>query len=50
MMGGMADGKVFKPLARDTLQKARRGGKYPPVRWWEEMANVLYIDGDGKDS
>jgi hypothetical protein len=50
MMGGVADGKIFKPLARDTIQKARRGGKYPRVRWWGEMVNVLYVDGNGKGS
>jgi DcmR-like sensory protein len=50
MMGGMPDGKIFKPLAHDTIQKARRGGKYPRVRWWGEMVNVLYVDGNGKGS
>ena len=50
MTGGMPDGKIFKPLARDTIQRARRGGKYPRVRWWGEMVNVLYVDGNGKAS
>lgn len=50
MVGGMPDGSIFKPLAGQTIQKARCGGKYPRVRWWGEMVNVLYIDGQGKAS
>jgi uncharacterized protein YoaH (UPF0181 family) len=50
MAGGMPDGKIFKPLARDTIQRARRDGKYRRVRWWGEMVNVLYVDGYGKAS
>jgi len=50
MMGGMPDGNIFKPLARETIKKARRGGQYPAVRWWGEMVNVLYVGGYGKAS
>jgi hypothetical protein len=50
MSGGTPEGGIFKPLARETIQKARRGGKYPRVRWWGEMVNVLYVDGNGKGS
>lgn len=50
MNGGMPDGTIFKPLARQTIEKARRDGKYPRVRWWGEMVNVLYVDGNGKAS
>ena len=50
MAGGMPDGEIFKPLARETIRKARRGGKYPAVRWWGEMVNVLYVDGNGDGS
>ncbi|HEY2595586.1 MAG TPA: MEDS domain-containing protein, partial [Chloroflexota bacterium] len=50
MSGGMPDGSIFKPLARETIQRARRGGKYPAVRWWGEMVNVLYVDGNGQGS
>lgn len=46
MRSGLPDGKIFKPLAHETIQKARRGGMYPRVRWWGEMVNVLYVDGD----
>jgi hypothetical protein len=50
MDGGMPEGKIFKPLAKETIRKARRGGQYPRVRWWGEMVNVLYVDGMGKAS
>jgi hypothetical protein len=50
MAGGMPDGNIFKPLARETIEKARCGGKYPAVRWWGEMVNVLHVDGNGKAS
>jgi len=50
MVGGMPDGNIFKPLARETINKARCGGKYPAIRWWGEMVNVLYVDGNGKAS
>jgi hypothetical protein len=50
MAGGMPDGRIFKPLARETIQKARCGGQYPAVRWWGEMVNVLYVEGNGKAS
>jgi hypothetical protein len=50
MAGGLPDGKIFKPLARETIQRARQGGKFPAVRWWGEMVNVLYVDGNGKAS
>jgi hypothetical protein len=50
MSGGMPDGKIFKPLAQETIRKARRGGKYPAVRWWGEMVNVLYVDGNSNAS
>ncbi|HEY4114649.1 MAG TPA: MEDS domain-containing protein [Rhizomicrobium sp.] len=45
MNAGMPDGKIFKPLARDTIRRARQDGRYPAVRWWGEMVNVLYVDG-----
>lgn len=50
MKGGMPDGNVFKPLAHETIQKARCGGKFSAVRWWGEMVNILYVDGNGKAS
>jgi hypothetical protein len=50
MAGGMPDGRIFKPLARQAIQRARGDGKYPRVRWWGEMVNVLYVDGNGPAS
>jgi hypothetical protein len=50
MTGGLPDGKIFKPLARETIQGARQGGRFPAVRWWGEMVNVLYVEGNGKGS
>jgi len=46
MRAGLPDGGIFKPLARETIAKARAGGKYPRVRWWGEMVNNLYVDGN----
>jgi len=50
MAGNMPDGSIFKPLAKATIEKARAGGKYPRVRWWGEMVNVLYVNGNPQGS
>lgn len=50
MAGNDPDGKIFKPLAAQTIAKARAGGKYPRVRWWGEMVNVLYANGNPRGS
>jgi hypothetical protein len=50
MVGNTPNGNIFKPLARETIRKARRGGQYKGVRWWGEMVNVLYVDGNSKGS
>lgn len=50
MRGNQPDGSIFKPLAKETIAKARAGGKYPRVRWWGEMVNVLYVNGNPKGS
>jgi hypothetical protein len=50
MAGGLPDGKIFKPLAKRTIEKARAGGKFPRVRWWGEMVNVLYVEGNPRAS
>lgn len=50
MTSSMPEGAIFKPLARKVIEKARRGGTYPRVRWWGEMVNVLYVGGNGKAS
>jgi len=46
MAGNTPDGAIFKPLAKQTIERARAGGKYPRVRWWGEMVNVLYVNGN----
>ncbi len=46
----LPDSDIFKDIARTTIQKAKAGGKYPRVRWWGEMVNVLYVDGNGRGS
>jgi hypothetical protein len=46
MSGATPDGERFLPLARATIEKARGGGKFKRVRWWGEMVNVLYVNGN----
>jgi hypothetical protein len=50
MASNLPDGGIFKPLARQTIEKARAGGKFPRVRWWGEMVNCLYVEGNVKGS
>jgi hypothetical protein len=50
LVGGMPDGKKFKGLAEATIEQARAGGKFPRVRWWGEMVNLLYIAGNQSGS
>jgi hypothetical protein len=50
MAGNRPDGGIFKPLAKQVIAQARAGGKFPRVRWWGEMVNVLYVDGNRRGS
>jgi hypothetical protein len=50
MAGNLPDGNIFKPLARETIARARAGGRFPRVRWWGEMVNCLYVDGNVRGS
>jgi hypothetical protein len=50
MAGNLPDGNIFKPLAQQTIAKARAGGKFPRVRWWGEMVNCLYVEGNARGS
>jgi hypothetical protein len=50
MAGNLPDGGIFKLLARQTIARARADGKYPRVRWWGEMVNVLWERGDAAAS
>jgi hypothetical protein len=46
MRDTMPDAPVFLGLAADVIAQARGGGRYPMVRWWGEMVNVLWERGD----
>ena len=46
MRDKMPDAPVFLGLAADVIAKARGGGRYPKVRWWGEMVNLLWERGD----
>jgi hypothetical protein len=46
MRNAMPDAPVFLGLAADVIATARGGGRYPRVRWWGEMVNVLWERGD----
>jgi hypothetical protein len=46
MRDSMPDAPVFMGLAADVIATARGGGRYPKVRWWGEMVNVLWERGD----
>ena len=50
MVGNDPDGSIFKPLAKQTIARAHAGGKFPRVRWWGEMVNVLYVNGNPRGS
>lgn len=43
---GMPDGPVFLGLAADVIARSRAKDRYPRVRWWGEMVNVLWERGD----
>jgi len=46
MRDAMPDSPVFLGLAAGVVEQARAGGRYPKVRWWGEMVNVLWERGD----
>ena len=46
MREAMPDAPLFLGLAADVIARARGGGRYPKVRWWGEMVNVLWERGD----
>lgn len=50
MHGNVPDGDIFKLLARRTIARAKGDGKFTRVRWWGEMVNVLYVDGNPRGS
>jgi hypothetical protein len=46
MKDSMPDAPVFLGLAADVITKARDKDRYPKVRWWGEMVNVLWEQGN----
>ena len=46
MRDSMPDAPVFLGLAGDVISRARGADRYPKVRWWGEMVNILWERGD----
>ena len=46
MHNSMPDSPVFLGLAADVVTRARGAGRFPKVRWWGEMVNILWERGD----
>jgi hypothetical protein len=46
MKDAMPDAPVFLGLAANVIAQARGEGQYPKVRWWGEMVNVLWEQGN----
>ncbi len=46
MREAMPDGPLFLGLADDVIARARGAGRYPRVRWWGEMVNILWERGE----
>jgi hypothetical protein len=46
MRDAMPEAPVFMGLAADVITNAREAGHYPKVRWWGEMVNILWEQGN----
>jgi len=46
MRHAMPDAPVFLGLAGEIIARTRSAGRFPKVRWWGEMVNVLWERGD----
>ena len=46
MKDAMPDAPLFLGLAANVIAKARGDGQYPKVRWWGEMVNLLWEQGN----
>jgi hypothetical protein len=46
MQKALPDGPMFLGLAGEIIAQTRGTGRYPKVRWWGEMVNVLWERGD----
>jgi hypothetical protein len=50
MSAEMPDAPVFLGLAGEAVARARGGDRYPKIRWWGEMVNVLWERGSATAS
>ena len=46
MHDAMPDAPVFLGLAADVINSARAEDRYPRIRWWGEMVNILWEQGN----
>ena len=46
LVNGMLDEDLFHAKATAALERARADGRFTGVRWWGEMSNVLYQQGN----
>jgi hypothetical protein len=46
MQKALPDGPMFLGLAGEIIARTRGAGRFPKVRWWGEMVNVLWERGD----
>ena len=46
MINAMPDSPLFLGLASDIVARARGGSRFPNLRWWGEMVNILWERGD----
>ena len=46
MQKALPDGPMFLGLAGEIIAGTRGAGRFPKVRWWGEMVNVLWERGD----
>lgn len=46
MRQAMPDAPLFLGYASDIIARAHQGNRYPKVRWWGEMVNVLWEQGN----
>lgn len=46
MQKRLPDGPMFLGLAGEIIARTRGAGRFPKVRWWGEMVNVLWERGD----
>jgi|GEM_PF-458676 len=50
LVESLPDAPTFKALARATITQARVGSRSGRIRWWGEMVNVLFVNGNGRGS